>query len=214
MAYRVKEMFATLQGEGAHAGKRAVFVRLAGCNMWSGREKDRERDAARNFNRCALFCDTDFVGGEKLDAQQIADRAKALGAGPHVLIVISGGEPMLQLDADLARTLHNVTGARLHLETNGTVPIPPNVRHWLSWITVSPKVAPERIVVVNPHELKVVFPAYNPLDFEPACSAVEYFVQPEDGPNAQANTAAAIEFVTAHPRWRLSVQLHKVLGVP
>jgi organic radical activating enzyme len=209
MMYRVKEVFATLQGEGFHAGCAAVFVRFAGCNQWSGRDHDRRRDAARHGNRCALFCDTEFVGGDVLTAAQIRDLAARHGAGQSVPIVLTGGEPLLQVDAGLASALRE-TGALLHVETNGTV----TPRAALDWTTCSPKTAPSVLALRVCDELKVVVPAYDPNEYIGAIEARFLYVQAEDGPAFRENTAKAVAFVQAHPEWRLSVQTHKFINIP
>jgi 7-carboxy-7-deazaguanine synthase len=208
MTYRVKEVFATLQGEGFHAGMAAVFVRFAGCNQWSGRDGDRKRDADRHGNRCALFCDTDFIGGDVLTAAQIREVARRHGAGPSVPIVLTGGEPLLQVDAELADALWE-TGAALHVETNGTVA--PRVQ--LDWVTCSPKADPARIALRSCDELKVIVPAYDPLAFT-GISARFLYVQAEDGPLFREHTAKAVAFVQANPSWCLSVQAHKFINIP
>ena len=209
MTYRVKEIFATLQGEGFHAGRAAVFVRFAGCNQWSGRDRDRRRDASRHGNRCAVFCDTDFVGGDALTAAQLRDLARRHGAGPSVPIVLTGGEPLLQVDSGLASVLRE-TGALLHVETNGTVA----PRAAMDWTTCSPKTAPSGLAIRVCDELKVVVPAYDPNDYIGAIEAKFLYVQAEDGPAFRENTAKAVAFVQANPSWRLSVQTHKFVNIP
>ncbi len=212
MSYAVKEIFYTLQGEGAHAGRPAVFCRFAGCNLWSGREADRA-DATCNF------CDTDFVGtdgpggGRFATAQELAARVKAAwpadaGQGtPYV--VCTGGEPLLQLDAAAVDAFHAV-GFEVAVETNGTQPAPPG----LDWICVSPK-ADAPVVLRAGDELKLVFPqaAVDPDAFHGL--AFRYrFLQPMDGPRLRENTAAAAAYCLAHPSWRLSLQTHKLIGLP
>lgn len=209
MKYRIKEAFRTLQGEGFHVGRAAVFVRFSGCNMWSGRDEDRHRDAARHANRCALFCDTDFVGGDALTAGQVRDIAARHGAGSAVPIVLTGGEPLLQVDPELVEALRE-TGAPLHVETNGTV-LP---RAALDWTTCSPKTAPSGLALQACDELKVVVPAYDPSDYLGGIEARFLYVQAEDGPMLIENTAAAVAFVQANPTWRLSVQTHKFINIP
>ena len=213
MSYAVKEMFLTLQGEGLQAGMRAVFMRFAGCNLWSGREQDRQ--AAQ-----CTFCDTDFVGtdgdggGRFPHAEALADAAWSLWGRDRVeegetpLVVITGGEPMLQLDAPLVTAL-KARGFRIAIETNGTLPVVDGV----DWICVSPK-AGTNIVQRRGDELKMVWPqpgldyrALEDLDFR------VLLVQPMDGPDAHAAQEAAIRFVLEHPRWRLSLQTHKLLGL-
>jgi 7-carboxy-7-deazaguanine synthase len=209
MTYSVKEIFLTLQGEGGQAGRPAVFCRFAGCNLWSGREQDRAKAV------CA-FCDTDFVGmdgpggGRFVDADALADAVEAAweGGAENRLVVLTGGEPLLQLDEPLIAALHG-RGFSLALETNGTIGVPPGV----DWICVSPK-AQAPVVQTRGQELKLVYPQadvdparFEGLDFE------RFLLQPMDGPDREANTQAAIAYCLAHPRWRLSVQTHKYLGI-
>ncbi len=210
MAYAVKEMFATLQGEGAQAGRASVFCRFAGCNLWSGREQDRADAACR-------FCDTDFVGidgeggGRFADAATLADRIAACwpGGPDHRYVVFTGGEPLLQLDAALLDAVH-AHGFEVAVETNGTLDASPTI----DWICVSPK-AGTPLAQRSGAELKLVFPqaALDPdglagLDFR------HFWLQPMDGPDRVANTAAAVAYCLAHPRWRLSLQTHKLIGIP
>ena len=207
MSYAVKEIFLTLQGEGAQAGRRAVFLRFAGCNLWSGREADRA-DAE------CTFCDTDFVGtdgafGGRYEADPLAGRVDALwGKGDRRLVVLTGGEPLLQLDPTLIDALH-ARGFEIAVETNGTCAAPDG----LDWICVSPK-AGTRIVQRRGNELKLVWPqagidpeALQDWDFD------HFLIQPMDGADHEAATAAAIDYVMRHPRWRLSLQTHKWLGL-
>jgi 7-carboxy-7-deazaguanine synthase (Cx14CxxC type) len=208
--YQVKEIFYTLQGEGANAGTPAVFCRFAGCNLWSGRETDRSTAQCR-------FCDTDFVGthgpggGRFETADDLARACRAACAAPHgpVLVVLTGGEPMLQVDAALIDALH-ARGLSIAIETNGTLPVPDAI----DWVCVSPK-AGAGLVQTFGDELKLVYPqdgldpaALLDLEFE------HRFLQPMDGPDREANTAAAIAYCKTHPPWRLSVQTHKILGIP
>ena len=206
--YSVKELFYTLQGEGAQAGRPAVFCRFAGCNLWSGREQDRAEARCR-------FCDTDFVGtdgpggGRFQTADELADAAIAArgqhGAG---LIVLTGGEPLLQVDEALIEALHE-RNFEIAVETNGTLPAPAGI----DWVTVSPK-AGNPIVQTTGDELKLVFPQ---VGIDPAALVDlgfrHRFLQPMDGPQQAANTAAAIAYCKAHPVWRLSLQTHKLLGI-
>jgi 7-carboxy-7-deazaguanine synthase len=209
MSYAVKEIFLTLQGEGGQAGRPAVFCRFAGCNLWSGREQDRAQAV------CS-FCDTDFVGmdgvggGRFLDAEALAAAVEAAwegGAGDR-LVVLTGGEPLLQLDEALIAALHG-RGFSLALETNGTLPAPAGV----DWICVSPK-AQAQVVQTTGQELKLVYPQ---IDVDPArfegLAFERFLLQPMDGPRRAENTQAAIAYCLAHPRWRLSVQTHKYLGI-
>jgi 7-carboxy-7-deazaguanine synthase len=208
MSYAVKEIFLTLQGEGMQAGRRAVFLRLAGCNLWSGREEDRAGAACR-------FCDTDFVGldgeyGGRYEAGALAGRVADLwGDGGRPLVVVTGGEPMLQLDAALIDALH-ARGFEVAVETNGTLPAPAG----LDWICVSPKAGSE-IVQRSGDELKLVWPQDG---IDPDSLALWDFrhllIQPMDCADKDAALAASIDFVMKHPRWRLSLQTHKLLGLP
>jgi len=208
MSYAVKEIFLTLQGEGMQAGRRAVFLRFSGCNLWSGREEDRA-DAQCNF------CDTDFVGmdganGGRYEAGGLADRVAVLwGEGERALVVITGGEPMLQLDEALIAALH-ARGFEIAVETNGTLPAPAGI----DWICVSPKAGTE-VVQRSGDELKLVWPqqgidpdALTGWDFR------HFLIQPMDCADAEGARAAAIDYVLGHPRWRLGLQTHKLLGLP
>jgi 7-carboxy-7-deazaguanine synthase len=209
MSYAVKEIFLTLQGEGGQAGKPAVFCRFSGCNLWSGREQDRE-------TAVCTFCDTDFVGMDGEGGGRFAtpdDLARAvetawIGGPDERLVVLTGGEPLLQVDEALAEALH-ARGFSIALETNGTLPAPAGI----DWVCVSPK-ADAAVVQTHGQELKLVYPqagvdpaAFEQLDFE------RFLLQPMDGPDRAANTQAAIAYCLAHPRWRLSVQTHKYLGI-
>ena len=214
MSYAVKELFYTLQGEGAHSGRPAVFCRFTGCNLWSGREADRAKAVCR-------FCDTDFVGadgpgGGKFAtpdtlAAAVAARwpAEAPRAQPYV--VCTGGEPLLQLDEPLIAALH-ARGFEVAVETNGTLAAPPG----LDWICVSPK-ADAPLQLAQGDELKLVYPQSEPAA-QPPCFvdlAFRYFfLQPLDGPDRDAHTQAAVAYCLAHPQWRLSLQTHKALGIP
>jgi 7-carboxy-7-deazaguanine synthase len=210
MTYAVKECFLTLQGEGAQSGSRAVFLRFAGCNLWSGREQDRASAQCR-------FCDTDFLGtdgeggGKFASADDLADHVQALwGVGAEGrLVVITGGEPMLQLDDGLVDALH-ARGFRIAAETNGTLPAVGG----LDWICVSPK-AGNALVQASGHELKLVFPqdGLDPEDFA-ALDFRHHWLQPMDGPERVANTGAAVAYCRANARWRLSLQTHKLIGIP
>ena len=208
MSYAVKELFLTLQGEGMQAGRRAVFLRLAGCNLWSGREQDRATA------RCT-FCDTDFVGtdginGGRYEADSLAARARALwGEGEKPLVVVTGGEPSLQLDSTLIEALHQA-GFEVAIETNGTLA----AAIGLDWICVSPKAGTE-IVQRSGNELKLVWPQAG-IDPETLLGwGFDHFlIQPLDGAEREASLGAAIAYVMDHPSWRLSLQTHKLLGLP
>jgi len=207
MSYAVKEIFLTLQGEGVQAGRRAVFIRLAGCNLWSGREEDRSTAICR-------FCDTDFVGmdgdhGGRYEASALGDQALSLWAGEgKPFAVITGGEPMLQLDAELLDALHD-RGFTIAVESNGTIAAPKGI----DWLCISPK-AGSQVIQRSGQEVKVVWPQAE-LDMrEIARWDFEHFlVQPMDGPELAANQRAAIDFVLANPAWRLSLQTHKLTGL-
>ena len=208
MSYAVKEIFHTLQGEGMQAGRRAVFLRFAGCNLWSGREADRAEAQCR-------FCDTDFVGtdgenGGRYEAEALARRVGELWAGgERPLVVVTGGEPMLQLDAALVEALHSA-GFEIAAETNGTLPAQAGV----DWICVSPKAGTE-VVQRSGDELKLVWPQQG-IDPEALLGwdFRHFILQPLDGPERAESTAAAIAYVMAHPRWRLGLQTHKLIGLP
>jgi 7-carboxy-7-deazaguanine synthase (Cx14CxxC type) len=212
MTYAVKEIFYTLQGEGANAGRPAVFCRFAGCNLWSGREADRADATCR-------FCDTEFVGtdgpggGKFASADALAAAIAALwpAADPpgRRLVVCTGGEPLLQLDAPLIGALHDV-GFEVAVETNGTIEPPPGI----DWLCVSPK-AGAPLLATSGDELKLVYPqeGAEPSRYE-ALRFTHFFLQPMDGPAREENTGAALRFCLAHPRWRLSLQTHKLLGIP
>ena len=224
MTYSVKEIYYTLQGEGAQTGRAAVFCRFAGCNLWSGREVDRATAVCR-------FCDTDFVGtdgpgGGRFETAVLADAVArawpqgpgrgSLAAGPltegalaHPLVVCTGGEPLLQLDEALVAAFH-ARGFEVAVESNGTQAPPPG----LDWVCVSPK-AGAPLVLTSGDELKLVYPqdgappeAFESLDFR------HFFLQPMDGPQRERNTERALRYCLAHPRWRLSLQTHKLLGIP
>ncbi len=208
MSYAVKEIFLTLQGEGMQAGRRAVFLRLSGCNLWTGRERDRA-------GAHCTFCDTDFVGmdgenGGRYEAAALADKVLSLWSeGERPLVVVTGGEPLLQLDAQLIDALH-ARGFEVAVETNGTIPAPPGI----DWICVSPK-AGAPLTLTAGHDLKLVFPqdgappeAFEHLAFE------RFLLQPMDGPDRDKNTRLAVEYCLTHPQWRLSLQTHKYLRIP
>lgn len=207
--YTVKELFYTLQGEGANAGRAAVFCRFAGCNLWTGREADRA-------TAVCTFCDTDFlgVGPDGARFATASDLARAVAArwpaveSARPFVVCTGGEPLLQLDAAAVDALH-AAGFEIAVETNGTQEPPPG----LDWICVSPKAGAD-LVLCRGHELKLVFPqpgidpeSLAQLGFE------HFFLQPMDGPKLRENTAATVEYCLRHPRWRLSLQTHKLLGL-
>jgi 7-carboxy-7-deazaguanine synthase len=209
VSYAIKEIFLTLQGEGAHAGRASVFCRFSGCNLWSGREQDRSSAICK-------FCDTDFVGtdgtlgGRYGSADQLADTVAAqwTGANANRYVVLTGGEPLLQVDTPLIDALH-ARGFEIGIETNGTIAPPEG----MDWICVSPKAGAD-LVVRGGHELKLVYPqqgaapeGYLGLAFE------RFSLQPMDGPDLTANTARAVDYCLRHPQWRLSVQTHKTLGI-
>lgn len=212
MKYAVKELFYTLQGEGANAGRPAVFCRFAGCNLWSGREQERPTAICR-------FCDTDFLGtngpggghfcSAELLSQAVVSAWPSNGAQARRLVVCTGGEPLLQLDERLVTAFHNV-GFEVAIETNGTLTAPRGV----DWICVSPKASTDLVLRAG-NELKLVFPQvgveprqFEDLEFE------HFFIQPMDGPARMQNTELALQYCLDHPNWRLSLQLHKVIGIP
>lgn len=211
MTYSVKEIFYTLQGEGTHAGRPAVFCRFSGCNLWSGRESDRASAVCR-------FCDTDFVGtdgelgGKYADSEILAATVDSLWPKTYAaskFVVFTGGEPLLQLDAALIDSMHR-RGFEVAIETNGTLAVPAGV----DWVCVSPKAGSE-LRVHRGNELKVVVPQegqtladYESLEFD------HFYVQPMDGPQAENNTRLAIEICKSNPKWKLSLQTHKLLQIP
>ncbi|MBB5053807.1 7-carboxy-7-deazaguanine synthase (Cx14CxxC type) [Afipia massiliensis] len=209
MSYAVKEIFLTLQGEGAHAGRTAVFCRFSGCNLWTGREQDRAGAVCK-------FCDTDFVGmdgtlgGRYANADDLASAIAEQWVGPqdHRYTVLTGGEPLLQIDPALIDALH-ARGFTIAVETNGTIAAPPG----LDWICVSPKAGSE-LVIRKGHELKLVYPQEEntPEDFA-GLEFERFSLQPMDGPDIAQSTQAAIAYCLRHPQWRLSVQTHKTLGI-
>jgi hypothetical protein len=210
VTYSVKEIFLTLQGEGGQAGKAAVFCRFSGCNLWTGREQDRHKAVC-------TFCDTDFVGtdgeggGKFATAYDLANAVEAAWTGgpDDRLVVCTGGEPLLQLDAAIVEALH-ARGFQIAMESNGTLP----AINGIDWICVSPK-ADAPVVQTSGQELKLVFPQekamperFEDMDFE------RFYLQPMDGPDRDRNTQLAVAYCLAHPKWRLSVQTHKYLGLP
>lgn len=208
--YAIKEIFYTLQGEGFHAGRPAVFLRFSGCNLWSGLEKDRETAICK-------FCDTDFWGtdgtlGGKYSARELAEQISALWPGnarqETKFVVCTGGEPMLQMDEEIIDQLHS-HGFEIAIETNGTIPVPRSI----DWICVSPKQGSE-VVQKSGNELKLVHPqsGYSPEDFENWDFEV-FYLQPMDGPFLENNSKACLEYCMKNPFWKLSVQTHKVLGI-
>ena len=209
MSYSVKEIFLTLQGEGMQSGARAVFLRFSGCNLWSGREKDRA-------SAICQFCDTDFVGtdgthgGKYADAKALADKVEAIwGEGPaQRLIVITGGEPMLQLDRPLVEALQQ-RGFRVSVESNGTIAAVEGI----DWLCVSPKAGSE-LVQQRGHELKLVWPQEGvDLDFLETLKFDHFLIQPMDCTEAEAALAASIQLVMERPQWRLTLQDHKRVGL-
>jgi len=209
MSYAVKEMFLTLQGEGVNAGARAVFVRFAGCNLWSGREQDRATAICK-------FCDTQFVGTDGLGGGKFADAdalAEAVagfwGAGQERrFVVLTGGEPMLQVDDALVDALH-ARGFRIAIESNGTLPVHPGI----DWICISPK-AGSAVVQRRGDELKLVWPqAGTDVAEIERWDFAHFLIQPMDDPDAAANVQAAVDFALNNPRWRLTLQAHKTLGL-
>ncbi len=211
MSYQIKEIFLSVQGEGARTGRPAVFLRFSGCNLWTGRETDRASAVCK-------FCDTDFVGtdgaggGRFLEANDLA-RAVAdkwpLEDSEAPYVVCTGGEPLLQLDAPLIKAMHG-RGLEIAIETNGTLPIPGGI----DWSCVSPK-ADAEFIAQSGDELKLIYPQVGaePERYE-GLSFVNFFLQPMDGPELRKNMAAAAKYCIGHPQWRLSLQTHKLLGIP
>lgn len=210
MTYAVKEVYFTLQGEGFHTGRPAVFLRFAGCNLWNGREADRAAAVCR-------FCDTDFVGtdgpgGGRYSAEALAGHVAAAwdpAVGDQRFVVCTGGEPLLQLDEPLLAALH-ARGFAVAIETNGTLPVPAGV----DWVCVSPKARAE-LVVTSGDELKLVHPqeGLDPERFR-GLAFTHFFLQPMDGPDRERNTALVRAYVSRHPGWKVSLQTHKLLGIP
>ncbi len=208
MAYSIKELYLTLQGEGVHAGRAAVFCRFSGCNLWSGRQFDRSTAVCQ-------FCDTDFVGidgehgGRFESADDLADLVATLWVGGgQPFVVCTGGEPLLQLDTELIAAFHR-HGMGVAVETNGTLPVPDGV----DWVCVSPKGGTELAVQAG-DELKLVFPQKNaPPDRYSSLKFGHFFLQPMDGPELLQNQQLAADYCLRHPQWRLSIQMHKLLGL-
>ena len=214
MKYAVKEIYYTLQGEGTHTGRAAVFLRFTGCNLWSGREEDRSKAICR-------FCDTDFIGtdgpgGGKFENPETLSRAvaaewkgNAMSNGTPPYVVCTGGEPLLQLDESLVQALQS-QGFQVAIETNGTR-VPPR---GIDWVCCSPKIGAE-LVLLSGDELKFVFPQFgaDPQQFV-HLNYRHFYLQPMDGPDQKKNTELAMRYCRAHPRWRLSLQTHKILGIP
>ena len=207
--YQVKEMFYTLQGEGAQAGRPALFCRFAGCNLWTGREEDRAKAICQ-------FCDTQFVGtdgqnGGKFAAPEaLVEQALSLWTGEkrNLYVVCTGGEPLLQLDAPLIEAFHKA-GFEIAVETNGTLEAPQGI----DWLCVSPKAGAD-FLQTSGDELKLVFPQQSLMpETLPQTQFTHYYLQPMDGPNVAENTKAAIAYCQAHPKWKLSLQTHKILGI-
>lgn len=209
--YKIKEIYFTLQGEGAHSGRAAVFCRFSGCNLWSGREVDRHKAICQ-------FCDTDFWGTDGVEGgtyptpESLALKVKSLwptekSGDPYV--VLTGGEPMLQIDEELIRAFHQ-ENLEVAIETNGTIQVPESI----DWICVSPK-ANATLIQTTGNELKLVYPQPNALPnlFE-KLSFDNFYLQPMDGPNVDFNTKAAIEYCLSNPKWKLSIQTHKLIGIP
>lgn len=213
MSYAVKEMFITLQGEGAQTGRASVFCRFAGCNLWSGREQDRETAACR-------FCDTDFIGvdgeggGRFKTAADLAETIEqcwksAADESGRRYVVFTGGEPLLQLDAELIAAV-KANGFEIAVETNGTIAAPDGI----DWVCVSPKPGGP-LAQTSGAELKLVYPqAELPPEMFDGLSFQHFWLQPMDGPARLENTQAAVAYCLAHPRWRLSLQTHKLIGIP
>ncbi len=213
MAYSVKEIFYTLQGEGSNAGRPAVFCRFSGCNLWTGREADRSKAICQ-------FCDTDFVGTDGPGGGRFAtgaDLADAIAekwpesSQPHArpLVVCTGGEPLLQLDEDAVEAIH-ARGFEIAVETNGTQTPPPG----LDWICVSPKAGSE-FILTKGDELKLVFPQPDaPPELFESLDFTHFFLQPMDGPNVEEHTQRTLQYCLDHPQWRLSLQTHKILDIP
>jgi 7-carboxy-7-deazaguanine synthase len=207
MTYVVKELFYSIQGEGANTGRPAVFCRFAGCNLWSGREDDRQSAICR-------FCDTDFLGidgtyGGRYDAEELAGAVEELWSGGHDrFVILTGGEPLLQLDEELIAALH-ARSFLIAVETNGTLAAPSGI----DWVCVSPKANTE-LCIRSGSELKLVYPQAG-IDPESLTSLAfdHFFIQPRDGADREENTRRALDYCLSHPWWRLSLQTHKYLGI-
>jgi organic radical activating enzyme len=231
MTYKVKSIFPTIQGEGFHAGRAAVFVRFAGCNLWSGHDENRHRDSWRNDALCPTWCDTDFVGGDKVSADDIAATVAGHWAGKGApadrLIVLTGGEPFLQLDDTLLEALKVIAGT-VAIETNGTIALDPSIKALDPWITMSPKRARAKTALTSCSEIKLVVPGGQSIEDWDDFPAGHRFVQPCD-PTAMLGTVInpdqlnlvkrttrknVMDIVRQHPKWRLSLQMHKELGIP
>jgi len=234
--YAVRAVWRTLQGEGAWAGRAAVFVRFAGCNLWSGHAEDRQRDAARSAASCPLWCDTDFrkEGAARLDADALTEEVLRAAAGANPLdpvrfVVLTGGEPLLQADAPLIAAFH-AAGFEVAVETNGTVPLadafalPDGSALPPDWIVCSPKLPADRLVIETVDELKLVVPDYLPDAYRDLVPRVRthtvggrprryLWLQPEDGPRLDAARRLAVDLALQHPDWRVSTQTHKIIGV-
>jgi 7-carboxy-7-deazaguanine synthase len=204
MTYTVKEIFYTLQGEGARIGTASVFIRFAGCNLWSGREQDRARAVCK-------FCDTDFIGGNRYTADELASKAESLwpSSDNNRWIVLTGGEPALQVDRDLVHELKR-RDFQVAIETNGTVFIPPI---GIDWTCVSPKAGTD-LHITMAEEIKLVFPqtGLNPPDLR-HITAFHRWLSPMDGPDLHVNTGLAVEYCKAYPEWKLTIQAHKIWGI-
>lgn len=211
--YTVKEIYYTLQGEGGQAGRAAIFLRFSGCNLWTGREADRHKAICQ-------FCDTDFVGtdgenGGKYTADELVEKLKSIwiihndGISKDSWVVCTGGEPALQLDPPLIEAMHRA-GLQIAIETNGTIALPDGI----DWVCVSPKAGSE-LLVKKGTELKLVYPQihFDPVSFT-AMDFEHFFLQPMDGPNLEKNIALTIDYIKKHPKWRLSLQTHKLIGIP
>lgn len=220
--YKVKEVFYTLQGEGQLAGTPALFIRFSGCNMWTGKAEHRERDAQRNNAQCPLWCDTDFEGGCSVAINELIGSAKAKGRSDNPLVVLTGGEPLFQVDIELVHELRLAfPDAKVAVETNGTMPTDGLE---LDWVCLSPKVPRAAIhndfVMQGCDEVKVAVPAYNPADYADI-PAHHYFVSPQADTFAvgkslinRGTTARAVQFCKNNTLWRLSCQQHKILDIP
>lgn len=204
MTYTVHSIFLTNQGEGANIGRVAVFIRFAGCNLWSGRQKDRAKAICK-------FCDTDFVGGERYSATDLARKAASLFPGPHGrFVVLTGGEPLLQVDQPLLACLRS-EGFKIAVETNGTQPLP----GYIDWVCVSPK-ARTKLALTDADEIKIVYPqqGLNPKDFVDFPAVYRWLSPRDSGDRRAANTRAAAAYCLANPEWRLAIQAHKFWRIP
>jgi organic radical activating enzyme len=218
---RVKEVFRTIQGEGANAGTPAIFIRFGGCNLWNGNDVDRKRDADRHGVKCPMWCDTDFADAAETSMDAVIDDVRECGGATIRLIVLTGGEPTLQITPKFLDKLKRSTkGASIAIETNGLKQPAMDTLELIDWVCVSPKTPADQLQIVSGNELKIVYPAYNPRDYlELVPSFGHVWVSPQASPGRRSvvnedNMERAARFVMENPRWKLSLQTHKIIGLP